>query len=92
MQIYANMNNKYIEIFKPLTHRTTSRSTSAKALKLFGNKQMKRKFQNFDFGAVEVLSQEEQSKVKGGYSGGPTGLPQGWCYRFGDQGWRAYPC
>ncbi len=41
---------------------------------------MKSKFQNFDFGAVQVLSQEEQSKVKGGYSGGFS-LPY-WCYKW----------
>ncbi len=28
---------------------------------------MKSKFQNFDFGDVEVLSREEAAKVKGGY-------------------------
>jgi hypothetical protein len=28
---------------------------------------MKSKFQNLDFGSVEVLSQEQQNKVKGGY-------------------------
>jgi hypothetical protein len=28
---------------------------------------MKSKFQNFDFGSVEVLSRDEQNKVKGGY-------------------------
>jgi hypothetical protein len=30
---------------------------------------MKSKFQNFDFGSVEVLSQEEAAKVKGGAYG-----------------------
>jgi hypothetical protein len=39
---------------------------------------MKSKFQNFDFGSVEVLSRDEQNKVKGGYipntgGGGPVG-------------------
>jgi hypothetical protein len=30
---------------------------------------MKSKFQNFDFGSVEVLSRDEQNKVKGGAYG-----------------------
>ncbi len=59
---------------------------------------MKSKFQNFDFGDVEVLSREEQSKVKGGYipytgvgpllpwSSGTTGGPPASyrCYRNGE--------
>ncbi len=58
---------------------------------------MKSKFQNFDFGSVQVLSQEEQSRVKGGYipntggdiyggSGGTTGGPPASyrCYRNGE--------
>jgi hypothetical protein len=35
---------------------------------------MKSKFQNFDFGAVEILSREEAAKVKGGaYGAGQYG-------------------
>ncbi len=43
---------------------------------------MKSKFQNFDFGTVEVLSREESAKVKGGaygfgQYGGGGGFPGG---------------
>jgi hypothetical protein len=44
---------------------------------------MKSKFQNFDFGSVEVLSRDEQNKVKGGaygfgqYGGSGGGFPTG---------------
>jgi hypothetical protein len=47
---------------------------------------MKSKFQNLDFGSVEVLSQEQQNKVKGGYipaSGGggdANSCPSKYCY------------
>ena len=41
---------------------------------------MKSKFKNLNFGSVEVLSNEEQKKVQGGYSG--FSLPV-WCYRPG---------
>lgn len=34
---------------------------------------MKSKFQNLDFGSVALLSQNEQRKVTGGYSGGGPG-------------------
>jgi hypothetical protein len=61
-----------IFFFQHLAYRTTSQRNNATALKPFGNKQMKSKFQNFDFGAVEVLSREEQSRVKGGAYGNPS--------------------
>jgi hypothetical protein len=40
---------------------------------------MKSKFQNFDFGSVEVLSRDEQNKVKGGaYGAGSNNATGSW--------------
>jgi hypothetical protein len=76
------MNNTYIEIDEYLTHRTTSQCNTAyrnnaTALKPRYKIHMKSKFGSFDFGSVEVLSREEQSKVKGGYQGGGAGGQMG---------------
>ncbi len=51
---------------------------------------MKSKFQNFDFGTVEVLSREESAKVKGGaYGSGQYGngggFPPAWVEGPGEQ-------